>query len=90
MKKILFTIALLLAAYFSFGQTIQKGNMLGVHILTVELKPNVTSQLDIIFRLVLRNWQVQEGVDKAGFHAIGGYIEGIDEQPELGSIRPNK
>ena len=44
MKKTFFTIALLLAAYFSFGQTIQKGNMLGVHILTVELKPNVTME----------------------------------------------
>ena len=42
MKKLFFTTALLLAACFTFGQTIQKGNMVGIHIITVELKPNVT------------------------------------------------
>ncbi len=42
MKSLLFTTALLLAASFTFGQTIQKGNMIGIHIMTVELKPNVT------------------------------------------------
>ncbi|MFN7119897.1 MAG: hypothetical protein ACK4TA_24090 [Saprospiraceae bacterium] len=42
MKKLLFTTLVLLAASFTFGQAIQKGNMVSVHIITVELKPNVT------------------------------------------------
>jgi hypothetical protein len=31
-----------LLANFSFGQTLQKGNLLGLHVMTINLKPNVT------------------------------------------------
>ncbi len=44
MKNLLFTTALLLAASFTFGQNIQKGNLIGIHIITVELKPGVTME----------------------------------------------
>jgi hypothetical protein len=49
MKNLLFTTALLLAANLTFGQTIQKGNLVAVHIYTVELKPNVTLEQVIDF-----------------------------------------
>ncbi|MDX1941308.1 MAG: hypothetical protein SFU99_12200 [Saprospiraceae bacterium] len=49
MKNLLFTTALLLAASFTFGQAIQKGNMISVHIITIEPKPNVTVEQVIDF-----------------------------------------
>jgi len=43
MKKLLLTAAvLLLLAGTTFGQTLQKGNLLGFHVTTVDLKPAVT------------------------------------------------
>ena len=45
MKKLLLTTAvLLLMAGTTFGQTLQKGNLLGFHVTTVELKPDVTME----------------------------------------------
>ncbi|MFN7119898.1 MAG: hypothetical protein ACK4TA_24095 [Saprospiraceae bacterium] len=51
MKKILFTtvLLLLLAASFTFGQAIQKGNLIGIHVLTIELKPGVTMEQLVTF-----------------------------------------
>ncbi|MFO7672063.1 MAG: hypothetical protein R6W31_20575 [Bacteroidales bacterium] len=42
MRKLLVITALLLFAGIAFGQTIQKGNLIGVHVLTVELKAGAT------------------------------------------------
>ncbi len=53
MKKLFFTAALLLAACFTFGQAFQKGNMVTIHTITVELKPNVTMDKCLIF--IIRN-----------------------------------
>jgi hypothetical protein len=44
MKKGLFTFAFALLYIFSFGQTIHKGSLLGVHILAPNLKEGVTMQ----------------------------------------------
>jgi len=45
MKKLLLTAAaLLLVAGATFGQTLQKGNLLGFHVVTVELNPDVTME----------------------------------------------
>ena len=41
MKKFLFIATLMAAANFSFAQKIQKGNLLGLHVMTVTLNPNV-------------------------------------------------
>ena len=49
MKKLLITTALILFAGISFGQKIQKGNLIGVHVLTVELKPGATMDQYIDF-----------------------------------------
>ncbi len=41
MKKLILIAALIIAANFSFGQKLQKGNLMGLHIMTARLKPNV-------------------------------------------------
>ena len=42
MKKLLLISALTFMACFSFGQKLNKGSLLGIHIMTMSLKPNVT------------------------------------------------
>ncbi len=42
MKKLLLIAALKLLLHFSYGQTLKKGNLLGLHVMTIQLKPNVT------------------------------------------------
>ena len=42
MKKLMLIAALIIMANFCFAQKLQKGNLLGLHIITVSLKPNVT------------------------------------------------
>ena len=49
MKKVLVFTALLLFAGIAFGQTLKKGNLIGVHVVTVELKPDVTMEQYIKF-----------------------------------------
>lgn len=42
MKKTIFALVFALLCSFSFGQTIHKGNLVGVHVLTPDLKEGVT------------------------------------------------
>ena len=49
MRKLLIVSALLLFAGIAFGQTLQKGNLIGVHIVSVELKPGATMDQFIDF-----------------------------------------
>lgn len=42
MKKLIMVAALTLAAACSFGQTLKNGNLLGLHIMTVQPKPGTT------------------------------------------------
>ena len=42
MKKVLFTSAFALLCIFSFGQTVHKGTLLGIHVSTINLKEGVT------------------------------------------------
>ena len=42
MKKLILTAAILFIAGTIFGQTLQKGNLVGIHVITIELKPGVT------------------------------------------------
>jgi hypothetical protein len=44
MKKGLFSFAFALLCMFSFGQTVHKGNLLGLHFYTVNLKEGVTME----------------------------------------------
>lgn len=42
MKKLMIVTALLLFSGIAFGQALQKGSLIGVHVMKVELKPGVT------------------------------------------------
>lgn len=42
MKKLILLAALVLVACTTFGQTIQKGNLVGVHVIDVTIQPDVT------------------------------------------------
>ena len=49
MKKLLVITAFLLFAGIAFGQTLMKGNLIGVHVMSVELKPGATMDQFIDF-----------------------------------------
>ncbi len=44
MKKLLAITAIILFAGTLYGQSLQKGNLIGTHVLTLELKPGVTAE----------------------------------------------
>ena len=44
MKKITILVASLLLGFYSFSQTLQKGNLLGIHEVSVELNGKTTMQ----------------------------------------------
>ena len=49
MKKLILTAALLLLVGTTFGQTLQKGNLVGFHVMTITLNPDVTMDQYIDF-----------------------------------------
>jgi hypothetical protein len=49
MKKLVFLMSLILVTGLTFGQTFQKGNLVGAHIITVTLQPGVTMEKFIEF-----------------------------------------
>ncbi|MCK4989676.1 MAG: hypothetical protein KAS29_04285 [Bacteroidales bacterium] len=49
MRKLLVITAFLLFAGIAFGQTLMKGNLIGVHVMSVELKPGATMDQFIDF-----------------------------------------
>jgi len=44
MKKLAFITVIMLLSGFAFGQNIQKGNLIGTHVMTVTLQPGVTME----------------------------------------------
>jgi hypothetical protein len=42
MKKLAFAVVFILLSGFVSGQSLQKGNLIGTHVMTVNLKPGVT------------------------------------------------
>lgn len=49
MKKLVFITAMILLSGFAFGQGLQKGNLIGTHVMTVTLQPGVTMEQFIAF-----------------------------------------
>jgi hypothetical protein len=41
MKKLLILTAFYMIAFTTYGQTLQEGNLVAVHVITIELKPGV-------------------------------------------------
>ena len=44
MKKLILIGILILMGGFSFGQILKNGNLVGIHVLTIELNPGVTME----------------------------------------------
>ena len=49
MKKLIIVAAFILLAGVAFSQTLQKGNLIGLHVMTVNLNPDVSSNQFIDF-----------------------------------------
>ena len=84
MRKLLVITAFLLFAGIAFGQTLMKGNLIGVHVLTVELKPGATMDqyIDFFNEKVIPAWEkTQEGMKIFIMKGIRG-----EQKNELGFI----
>jgi hypothetical protein len=75
MKKLLVITALLLFAGIAFGQTLQKGSLIGVHVVKVELKQGVTMDqyIDFLNEKMKPAWEkADEGREVFPMKAIRG------------------
>ena len=59
MKSLLLTVTLILVVGITFGQTLQKGNLVGVHVMTINLDPDVTMNqyLDFYVNKYIPEWE---------------------------------
>ena len=62
MRKLLIASALLLFVGIASGQTLQKGNLIGLHVLSIDLKPGVTMDqyIDFFNEKVKPAWEKAE------------------------------
>ena len=75
MKKSLVITALLLFAGVAFGQTIEKGNLIGLHVVSVELKPGATMDqfIDFVNEKTKPEWEkLHEGGKMFAIKGIRG------------------
>lgn len=82
MKKLLIITALVLLAGIAYGQTLKKGNLIGVHVMSVELKPGATMEqyVDFYTKKVIPAWEKsQEGVKLFMLKGIRG-----EQKDEIG------
>ena len=80
MKKIILTAAVVLIVGMSFGQTLEKGVILGVHHVTITLKPDVT--MDQYLDVVKNKWftEAEKYMDGwKGFIVKGNKGEHVNE-----------
>jgi hypothetical protein len=59
MKKLIIAAAFILLTGIAFGQTLQKGNLVGIHIVTLNLNPDVTlnQYLDFVINKVIPEYE---------------------------------
>jgi len=84
MKKLVIITALFLFAGIAFGQTLNKGNLIGVHVVSVELKPDATMDqfVDFFNMKVIPAWEKgQEGIKVFVMKGIRG-----EQKNEFGLI----
>jgi hypothetical protein len=76
MKKLTFTIILISMISFgsSFGQSLEKGNLLGIHNLTVNLDPDVTMNQykEFVLTKMIPAWEEHFEMKVYLLHAIRG------------------
>ncbi len=84
MRKLFVITALILFTGIAFGQTLKKGNLIGVHVMSVELKPGVTMDqyIDFYNKKVIPAWEKsQEGMKVFIMKGIRG-----EQMNEIGVI----
>lgn len=80
MRKLLIVTGLLLFAGIAFGQTLQKGNLIGMHVVTVDLKPGATMDqyIDLFNEKIKPLWEkADEGMKVFATKGIRG--ENVNE-----------
>jgi hypothetical protein len=79
MKRLTILTALLLFAGITFGQVLQKGNLIGVHVMKVELKQGVTMDQYIEFfnEKLKHAWEkAEKAMETYAMKAIRGENDG--------------
>jgi len=100
MKKLLVITALLLFAGIAFGQTLQKGNLIGLHVVSIDLKPgvNLDQYLDFFNEKVIPAWEKAEkgmkvfsikGLRGENMNEIGVLVQYKDEATRDKSFNPD-
>jgi hypothetical protein len=100
MRKLLIITALLLFAGIAFGQTLQKGNLIGLHVLSIDLKPGVTldQYLDFFNEKVKPAWEKAEkgmkifsikGLRGEDMNEVGVLVQYEDEATRNKSFNPD-
>ena len=100
MKKLLIVTALLLFAGIAFGQTLKKGNLIGVHVISVELKPGATMDQFIEFSIekIIPAWEksqeglkifLMKGIRGEQKNEIGWIVQFSDEAARDKSYNPD-
>ena len=90
MKKLVIISALLLFAGIAFGQTLMKGNLIGVHVMNVELKTGATMDqfVDFLDEKLKPAWEkafpgikvfTMKGVRGEHMNEIGTIVQFTDE-----------
>ena len=90
MRKLLVITALLLFVGIAFGQTLKKGNLIGVHVMSIELKPGATMDqyIDFFNEKTKPAWEktyvgmqifIMEGIRGEHMNEIGLIFQFTDE-----------
>ncbi len=100
MRKLLVITALFLFAGIAFGQTLQKGNLIGLHVMSVELKPGATMDqfIDFFNEKVKPEWEKMEngmtvfiikGIRGENMNEFGMLVQYKDEATRNKSFNPD-
>lgn len=78
MKKVLFIAVILLMAGIAAAQSLQKGNLVGIHIVTSQLKPGITENQAVKFILekMIPAWENAYGIEVFLMRGVRGELAG--------------
>ncbi len=72
MKKLILIAAVILMAGITYGQGLQKGNLVGTHVVTVSLKPGVTMEKYIDFYKTRLFPEMEKNMPNWKFYLVKG------------------
>jgi len=78
MKKLFFTAIFIMAVTFVFGQSFEKGNLVGIHVAELKLKPGVTEDQAVAFVLekLIPAWEENSGTKEFLMRGVRGKYAG--------------